>query len=265
MYADTISWASETKPLPMVVNPRIEFEQLFGRASGASVLDGLREQRAGMGLGSADALRLDRYLESVRATERQIQAIERRNALAPVRERGEAPLGVPDSWEEHVKLMFDLQALALEGDVTRVSAFKIEPRCEQSDFKESGVTHPFHTLSHHIEVPSIIAEFAKLNRYHVGVVGHFLNRLKNTPDGDGNLHDHSLVMYGSPMGDSNTHDHRRLPIFLAGRANGALRGNLHHVCEPGTLAWEYAVDDPPQTRRGAGSASATATPSCRFS
>ncbi|MEI9813497.1 MAG: DUF1552 domain-containing protein [Acidobacteriota bacterium] len=224
VYADTISWASETKPLPMVVNPRIVFEQLFGRASGASVLDGLREQRAGMGLGSADALRLDRYLESVRATERQIQAIERRNALAPVRERGEAPLGVPDSWEEHVKLMFDLQALALEGDVTRVSAFKMSRDVNNRIFKESGVTHPFHTLSHHIEVPSIIAEFAKLNRYHVGVVGHFLNRLKNTPDGDGNLLDHSLVMYGSPMGDSNTHDHRRLPIFLAGRANGRCAG-----------------------------------------
>jgi hypothetical protein len=115
-----------------------------------------------------------------------------------------------------------------------VSAFKMSRDVNNRIFKESGVTNPFHTLSHHIEVPSIIAEFAKLNRYHVGVVATFLNRLKNTPDGDGNLLDHSMVLYGSPMGDSNTHDHRRLPIFLAGHASGALQGNLHHVCPEGT-------------------------------
>jgi hypothetical protein len=234
VYADTISWASETRPLHMEVNPRSVFEQLFGRADGASVLDGLREQRAQLGLGSSDAARLDKFLESVRTTERHIQAIERHNALAPMRERFEAPLGVPDSWEEHVKLMFDLQALALEADITRVSAFKMSRDVNNRIFKEAGVTHPFHTLSHHVEVPSLIAEFARLNRYHVGVVAYFLNRLKDTPDGDGNLLDHALVVYGSPMGDSNTHNHRRLPIFLAGHANGVLRGNLHLACQPGT-------------------------------
>jgi hypothetical protein len=234
VYADTISWASETQPVSMVVNPRTVFEELFGRVEGASVLDGVREERARLGLGSTDAARLDRFLEGVRAAEKQIQGIELRNAKAPFRERGEAPLGVPDSWEEHVKLMFDLQALALEADITRASAFKMSRDVNNRIFKESGVTNPFHTLSHHIEAPRIIEEFAKLNRYHVGVVGYFLNRLKNTPDGDGNLLDHSMVLYGSPMGDSNTHDHRRLPIFLAGHANGALKGNLHHVCAEGT-------------------------------
>ena len=174
VYADTISWASETQPIAMVVNPRTVFEQLFGRSNGASVLDGVREEKARLGLGSADVARLDRFLESVRATEKQIQAIERRNAMAGFRERGEAPLGVPDSWEEHVKLMFDLQALALEADITRVSAFKMSRDVNNRIFKESGVTNPFHTLSHHIEAPSIIAEFAKLNRYHVGVAGYFL-------------------------------------------------------------------------------------------
>jgi hypothetical protein len=234
VYADTISWATASQPLPMQVNPRAVFEQLFGRGTDASVLDGLREQRTQLGLGSSDTIRLNRFLESVRTAERQIQTIERRNAKAPVRERAEAPLGVPDSWEEHVRLMFDLQVLALEADITRVSAFKMSRDVNNRIFKESGVTHPFHTLSHHVEVPSLIAEFAKLNRYHVGIVGYFLNRLRETPDGDGNLLDHTLVLYGSPMGDSNTHNHRRLPVFLAGHANGALKGNLHHVCEPGT-------------------------------
>lgn len=234
VYADTISWASETQPLAMAVNPRTVFEQLFGRAAVGSVLDDLRKEQSRLRLGSADVSRLDRYLDGIRAAERQIEAIERRNAIAPFRERGEAPLGVPDSWEEHVKLMFDLQALALEGDVTRVSAFKMSRDVNNRIFPNSGVTNPFHTLSHHIEVPSIIAEFAKLNRYHVGVVAYFLNRLKDTPDGDGNLLDHSMVLYGSPMGDSNTHDHRRLPILLAGHASGALHGNLHHVCPEGT-------------------------------
>jgi hypothetical protein len=234
VYADTISWASETEPLSMEVNPRAVFERLFGRSETASVLDGLREQRKGLGVGAADAIRLDRFFESVRAAERHIQAIERRNAVAPVRERPDAPLGVPDSWEEHVKLMFELQALALEADITRVSAFKMSRDVNNRVFHESGVNHPFHTLSHHVEVPSLVAEFAKLNRYHVGVVASFLKRLRDTPDGDGNLLDHSLVLYGSPMGDSNTHNHRRLPVFLAGRANGALKGNTHLSCETGT-------------------------------
>jgi len=234
VYTDTISWASETRPLPMDVNPRSVFERLFGRAQGPSVVDGLREQRRQLGLGSSDAQRLDKFLEAVRSVERQIETIERHNALAATRERTDAPLGVPDSWEDHVKLMFELQALALEADITRVSAFKMSRDVNNRIFKEAGVTHPFHTLSHHVEVPSLIAEFARLNRYHVGMVTSFLNRLKDTPDGDGNLLDHSLVLYGSPMGDSNTHNHRRLPIVLAGRSNGVLRGNLHLSCPPGT-------------------------------
>jgi len=233
-YTDTISWESETKPLPMEVNPRAVFERLFGRANGGSVLDGLRDQRAQLGVGPADQIRVDRFLESVRGAELHIEGIERRNAVAPARERAGAPLGVPESWEEHVKLMFDLQALALECDATRVSAFKMSRDVNNRVFKESGVNHPFHTLSHHIEVPSLIAEFARLNRYHASVVGYFLKRLNDTPDGEGNLLDHSLVLYGSPMGDSNTHNHRRLPILLAGHARGALSGNLHYACDSGT-------------------------------
>jgi hypothetical protein len=151
-----------------------------------------------------------------------------------VRALAAAPLGVPDSWEKHVELMFDLQLLAFATDITLVSAFKMSRDTSNRVFPESGVKAPFHTLSHHSERPDEIAEFAKLNRYHVGLVAKFLEKLKATSDGDGNLLDHSLVLYGSPMGDSNTHNHKRLPVFVAGHAGGALKGSFHSVSKPGT-------------------------------
>ena len=176
---------------------------------------------------------MDGWLAEVRALERRIQAIEKHNATAD-RALPLAPLGVPDSWEEHVKLMFDLQVLAFASETTRVAAFKMSRDTSNRVFPESGVEAPFHTLSHHTERPALIAEFARLNRYHVGMIPYFLRKLAETPDGDGSLLDHSLVLYGSPMGDSNTHNHRRLPIFLAGHACGGLKGNLHRVCADGT-------------------------------
>jgi hypothetical protein len=141
---------------------------------------------------------------------------------------------VPDSYEEHVKLMFDLQVLAFMTETTRVSAFKMSRDVSTRVFPESGIKLPFHPCSHHGETPAKIADFAKLNRYHVSLIPYFLEKLKNTPDGDGNLLDHSLVMYGSPLGDSNVHNHKRVPMFLAGHANGNLKGNLHVRCEDGT-------------------------------
>jgi hypothetical protein len=236
IYSETISWASPTEPLPMEVNPRIAFEKLFGAVAGGSVLDGIAEDRARLknSLGAGDRVRVDSYFDDVRGIERRIQAIEKQNALAPVRALAAAPLGVPDSWEKHVELMFDIQVLAFAADITRVSAFKMSRDTSNRLFPESGVKAPFHTLSHHSGRSNEIAEFAKLNRYHVGLVARFLEKLKATPDGDGNLLDHSLVLYGSPMGDSNTHNHKRLPVFLAGHACGAMKGSLHSVCTPGT-------------------------------
>jgi len=241
VYSETISWASPTAPLPMIVNPRVAFEDLFAkagscRAAQRSVVDEIAPDAARLQrcLGAADRGRLNTWLEEIRGIERRIQAIEKHNASVPDRELPAAPLGVPDSWEEHVKLMFDLQVLAFAAEITRVSAFKMSRDTSNRVFPESGVTHPFHTLSHHSERPDLIAEFAKLNRYHVSLVPYFLRKLKDTPDGDGNLLDHSLVLYGSPMGDSNTHNHRRLPLFLAGHAGGQLKGNLHRVCPAGT-------------------------------
>ncbi len=166
--------------------------------------------------------------------ERRIQATEKANAKLVARARPGAPLGVPESWEEHVRLMFDMQALAFAADITRVSAIKLSRDTSNRVFEASGVKMPFHTLSHHIEDPALIAEFAKLNRYHVAMLPYFLEKLRAAPDGDGNLLDHSLILYGSPMGDSNTHNHRRLPMLIAGHGGGSVKGNLHRICADGT-------------------------------
>src|SRR6202162_3670565 len=247
VYADTISWASPTAPLPMTLDPRMAFENLFGEGGtpqerlarqkvNRSILDWISHDvsRLQKGLGQSDRNRLNAYLDDVREIERRIERIEKYNASGETRALPAAPLGVPDSYEEHVKLMFDLQALAFMTETTRVSAFKMSRDVSTRVFPESGVKQPFHPCSHHQENPAKIAEFAKLNRYHVSLLPYFLEKLKNTPDGDGNLLDHSMVLYGSPMGDSNVHNHKRVPLFLAGHANGKLKGNLHVREKDGT-------------------------------
>jgi len=247
VYANTISWASPQQPLPMEIDPRVAFERLFGdggtaqerlarRQADRSVLDAITQEVARLkkGLDPSDTKRLSDYLDDVREIERRIQKIEKYNASGEARALPQAPVGVPDSFEEHVKLMFDLQVLAFMANVTRVSTFKMGRDVSSRVFPDSGVKTPFHALSHHGENPEKVAEFAKLNRYHVGMVPYFLNKMKSTPDGDGNLLDHSLVLYGSPMGDSNVHEHKRVPLFLAGHANGKLQGNLHLRCPQGT-------------------------------
>jgi hypothetical protein len=247
VYADTISWASPGSPLPMTIDPRMAFERLFGDGSTAqerlarqqvdrSILDGIIQDvvRLQKNLGAGDRTRLNDYLENVREIERRIQRIEKYNASGEARAIPEAPLGVPDSYEEHVKLMFDMQALGFMTDVTRVSTFKMSRDVSQRTFPESGVKTPFHSASHHGEVPSKIADFAKINRYHVSLLPYFLEKLRNTPDGDGTLLDHSLILYGSPMGDGSVHNHKRVPLLLLGHANGQLKGNLHVRAVDGT-------------------------------
>jgi len=144
------------------------------------------------------------------------------------------PQSVPDSFDEHVALMFELQLLALAGDVTRIATFKLGMDRSQRVYPASGVETPFHTASHHREDPGRLADYARLNAYHVGKLADFLVRLRDTPDGDGNLLDHAIVLYGSPMGDSHIHDHRFLPLILAGHASGALKGDLHLACREDT-------------------------------
>ncbi|MGD9906142.1 MAG: DUF1552 domain-containing protein [Vicinamibacterales bacterium] len=240
-YMDTISWADETTPLPMIRDPRLAFEELFGTGGSAadraartrvnrSILDRITRDIAALqqNLDAKDRGRLTDYLENIREIERRIQAIEAYNtAHGPERELPAAPVGVPDSWEDHVKLMFDLQVLAFAADVTRVSTFKLSRDTSNRVFAESGCSTPWHSASHHGERAATIEDQGTINRYHLSVLAYFLDRLKQTPDGDGSLLDHALVLYGSPMGDGNVHGHRRVPLLLAGHANGALAGNLH--------------------------------------
>ena len=247
VYMGTISWSSPTTPLPMTIDPRMAFENLFGdggspaeravrQKANKSILDGVTREVARLqkDLGAKDRSRLNDYLENVREIERRIKKIEEYNASGVKRELPAAPIGVPDSWEEHVKLMFDLQVLAFSADVTRVSAFKMSRDTSNRVFTESGIKAPFHSMSHHGSTPSKILEYAKLNTYHISLLPYFFEKLKNTPDGDGNLLDHSLVYYGSPIGDSNVHAHKRVPVLLAGHASGGLKGNMHFRCKDET-------------------------------
>src|SRR3954467_6025175 len=247
-YTDSISWASPNQPLPMIRDPRLVFDQLFGvgatpaerkerRAEDRSILDwlGTSVNRLKKDLGAADRARLDDYLEDVREIERRIQKVEAYNTSGEPRELPGAPIGVPDSFTEHAKLMFDLQALAFASDLTRVFAFKLGRDASNRVYPESGFKGAFHSASHHQEKEDRILDFAKINKYHVSLVPYFLEKLKNTPDGDGtNVLDNSVIIYGSPMGDSNVHNHKRVPMFIAGHAGGALKGNMHVKAAEGT-------------------------------
>jgi hypothetical protein len=246
-YTDSISWASPTQPLPMIRDPRVVFDQLFGvgatpeeradrRAEDRSILDwiGASVSRLKRDLGSADQARLGEYLEDVREIERRIQKIEAYNKSGETRELPGAPVGVPDDFGEHVKLMFDLQALAFASDITRVFAFKLGRDASNRVYPDSGVKTAFHSASHHQEREDRILDYAKINKYHVSMIPYFLEKLKKTPDGDSNLLENTLVLYGSPMGDSNLHNHKRVPLFLAGHASGQLKGNMHLRAADGT-------------------------------
>ncbi len=247
VYTDTISWASPEEPLPMVRDPRVAFDQLFGaggspearrarwRASG-SILDFVREE-ARLILSVVDAedrRRMDRYLTNLREIERRIQRVVVRNESGAERELPEAPVGVPDSFDEHVKLMFDLQALAFEADVTRVFSFKLGRDASSRVYPESGVDKGFHPASHHGGTPKNVMEFARINSYHVSLLPYLLKRLEEIREGDASLLEKTLVLYGSPMGDSNVHNHKRCPLFLVGGANGRHVGNQHLRAAQGT-------------------------------
>src|SRR6266545_109123 len=246
-YTDSISWASPKQPLPMVRDPRVIFDQLFGvgatpgerrerRVEDRSLLDWLTGSVARLqkDLGAGDRARLSDYLDNVREIERRIQKVEKYNSSGEARDLPGAPIGVPDSFSEHVKLMFDLQALAFASDLTRVFSFKLGRDASNRTYPESGFKGAFHSSSHHGEREARIVDFQTINTYHVSMIPYFLEKLKNTPDGDSNLLENSLVMYGSPMGDSNLHNHKRVPFFVAGHAGGALKGGVHVRASDGT-------------------------------
>jgi hypothetical protein len=239
-YTDSISWASPNEPLPMIRDPRVAFDMLFGtggspkdridrRQSRRSILDWIQGEVATVRneLGTGDKTRLDRYLNNVREIERRIQAIEARNTSGEHRELPEAPPGVPDSFSEHMKLMFDLQVLALETDMTRIISFKTGRDSQNRVFPESGSLQPFHPASHHGDREDRIMEFNKICKYRVSQVTYLLDKLKESMDGDKSLLEKSMIVWGSPMADPNVHNHRRCPLIVLGHANGALKGNLH--------------------------------------
>ena len=239
VYQNNLSWSSPTTPLPSEAHPRIVFERLFGdggstaerRAalrSRASLLDSVMEEFAQLNnqLGAADRARLARYLDTVREVERRIQRAEANTKDNPLPDL-DRPAGVPASYADHARLMFDLQVLAFQGDITRVITFQLARETSNRTYPEIGVSDPHHPLTHHGNDPAKVERVARINRFHVSLFAEFLSKLRDTPEGDGSLLDHSLLLYGSGMGNPNQHDHDNLPILVAGGAAGKMRGGRH--------------------------------------
>jgi hypothetical protein len=249
VYQNNLSWASPTTPLPAEAHPRLVFERLFGDGGSAaerqaalrrraSLLDVLHEDIARLQrtLGAEDRARVGGYLDTVREVERRIQKAEAQVADAPLPDL-DRPAGVPASYADHAKLMFDLQVLALQGDVTRVITFQLARETSNRTYNEIGVSDPHHPLTHHGNDPDKVARMAKINAFHVSLFASFLETLQATPEGDGTLLDHSLYLYGSGMGDPNVHDHINLPILVAGGGAATQPGARHvRFAEPTPLA-----------------------------
>ncbi len=249
VYQNNLSWSSPTTPLPYEAHPRLVFERLFGEGGSAeersrtlqkraSLLDRVRRdvQRLQKELGSSDRTKVDQYLESVREVERRIQGAEEGAAKNPAPDM-ERPIGVPDSYADHARLMLDLQVLALQADITRVITFQLARETSTRSYNEIGVAEPHHPLTHHGNDPEKIAKMSKINQYHVSLFAYLVERLEETPDGDGSLLDHSMYLYGSGMGNPNAHDHINLPIMVAGGGAGTMKGGRHvRYAEPTPLA-----------------------------
>ena len=238
-YMNTISWRTPTTPLPMEINPRVVFDHLFGDGSNSqerlerieqqrSILDAAMDQvhRLESGLGASDRNRVAEYLDTIREIERRIQLAEKQNSNSSL-SVPTSPAGIPDDHQEHSKLMFDLMALAFQADITRISTFMMAREVSYRTFPMLGISEGFHPASHHQNDPARLENLNKITTYHVELLSHFLARLKATPDGDGTLLDHSLILYGSGMSNSNVHNHSPLPVLVAGGAAGRMKGGRH--------------------------------------
>lgn len=246
VYQNCLSWTSPTTPLPSEAHPRVVFERLFGEGGNAAARRSALRNRASLldafsgditklkqRVGAPDRARLDQYLDSIREVEREIERAEQAVAenKTPDLDR---PVGVPVAFADHAKLMFDLQILAFQADITRVVTFQLTREQSNRTYPEIGVPDPHHPTSHHGNDPEKLAKIAKINAFHVSLFSEFLQRMKATPDGDGSLLDHSVYMYGSGMGNSSLHDHENLPILVAGGAATGLKGGRHIKYEKGT-------------------------------
>jgi hypothetical protein len=244
-YMNSISWKTPTTPMPMETNPRVVFERMFGRPGSVeervrrmqqnrSILDSVKGDVSSLerGLGARDRLRLEQYLEHVREIEGRIQRAERQatsEITIPV-----APVGIPDSWEEHATVMFDLMALAFEADLTRVFSFMLNREASQLVFPDLGFNEPWHHVSHHGNEAYKLELLVKLNTWQISLFGKFLERLRSTPDGEGTLLDHSALLWGSGMSDSNSHSPLDVPYLMVGRGAGQFAGNRHLAAPKGT-------------------------------
>ncbi len=239
VYQNNLSWSTPTTPLPAEAHPRMVFESLFGDGGSAkerqaalkeraSLLDAFRQDVARLkrDLGAADRARMDDYLETIREVERRIQQAEASVGDHPLPDL-DRPIGVPAAYADHARLMFDLQCLAYQGDVTRVITFQLARETSNRTYPEIGVPDPHHPLSHHGNDPDKIARMAKINQFHVSLFSEYVQKLKATPDGDGSLLDSTLLLYGSGIGNPNIHDHTNLPTLVAGGAATGMRGNRH--------------------------------------
>jgi hypothetical protein len=249
VYQNNLSWSSPTTPLPAEAHPRVAFERLFGEGGSAadrqaelkkkaSLLDWVNEDIARLQtkLGASDRNKVSQYLDTVREVERRIQKAEAETAdnVLPDLDR---PVGVPAAYADHARLMFDLQVLALQGDVTRVITFQLARETSTRTYPEIGVSDPHHPLTHNGGDPEKLARVAKINAFHASLFAYFLGKLKSTQDGNGSLLDHSLYLYGSGMGNPDVHDHVNLPILVAGGGAGKLSGGRHvRYAEPTPLA-----------------------------
>ena len=240
VYMNTVAWRTATTPLPMENNPRVVFERLFGDGGtrderlaelrkDRSILDSVTTDLAHLerDLGKADQRRLEQYLDAVRAVERRIQLSEAQGVDATLPDDLSRPAGIPDTYEEHMKLMFDLVALAYQADITRVFTFMVGRELGGRTYPQIGVPDQHHTVSHHRNDQDYMARKAKIDMYHVSLLGHFLGKLRDTPDGDGTLLDHSMIVYGGGIGNGNLHEHTNLPCLVAGGGRGRLRSGRH--------------------------------------
>jgi len=249
VYQNNLYWSSPTTPLPAEAHPRVVFERLFGDGGSAvdrltelrkrsSLLDWVREDisRLQNRLGPGDRTKVGQYLDTVREVERRIQKAEAQTADSPLPDL-DRPVGVPAAYADHARLMFDLQVLALQGDVTRVITFQLARETSTRTYPEIGVSDPHHPLTHNGGNPEMLAKVAKINAFHVSLFAYFLDKLKATPDGNGSLLDHSAYLYGSGMSNADKHDHVNLPILVAGGGAGRIKGGRHiKYSEPTPLA-----------------------------
>jgi hypothetical protein len=247
VYMNTLSWRTETTPLPMENNPRLVFERMFGDGGSSaerraemtkdrSILDSVTADMARLqkSLGRGDRARVSEYVDGIREVERRIQRAEAQSAESTLPTVLDRPVGIPETFDEHARLMYDLQALAFQADITRVITFQIGREFSPRTFPNLGVTDGHHTISHHQNNPERLDKYAKINTYHLELFAYFLDKLRSTPDGDGSLLDHSLLLYGGGISDGDKHSHLDLPLVLVGGSAGRVQGGRHVRYASGT-------------------------------